>query len=100
MTRRSKLVLVTLLTGLLSIAPTNLVSADAPCHGVGREHCEQMVTEQIVSFHIAVASQPVAVPYLGVAREQYEANMVLRMVSEDLAPVATPTFGLNIIAPY
>ena len=90
MTRSSKVALVTLLVGLLSLASVGTVGARTPCTGVAREQCEQSVADQAVTFHIAVASQTVAVPYLGVAREQYEANMVLGTVSADVASVAAP----------
>jgi hypothetical protein len=77
MTRRSRLALVTLLAGLLSLASVGTVSADSPCTGYAQEHCEAMAaTNDAARFHTAVAPIPVhLLSASGVGQEHFEAMM-------------------------
>ena len=77
MTRSSKLALVTLLAGLLSLASVGTVSADTLCGARAQEHCEQMAAaDDAILFQAAVA--PTSVHILsscGVGQEHFEAMM-------------------------
>ena len=79
MTRRSKLALVTLLTGLLSLASVGTVSASAPCTGYAQEHCEQLAAqEDALRFSAAVAPPPVHIlSERGIGQEHFEAMSVV-----------------------
>jgi hypothetical protein len=85
MTRRSKLALVTLLVGLSSFASVGTVSADTPCTGVVREHCEQLAAQQTLSFQVA--------PYTGVAREQYEVMQAGQFAALPVSATYLPTIA-------
>jgi len=69
MTRSSKLALVTLLVGLLSLASVGTASATAPCTGFAQEHCEATASAQ--TAFVALVHLP------GYAQEQYEAMSVV-----------------------
>jgi len=74
MTCSSKLALVTLLAGLLSLATVATVSAGPPCTGVAREHCEQMASANDVTSFSVAAVAPVHVPNgNGMGQEHLEA---------------------------
>lgn len=77
MTRSSKLTLVTLFAGLLSLVSVASVSAGAPCTGYAQEHCEAMVAAtDIAIFSASVAPTPVhLLSSSGVGQEHYEGMM-------------------------
>lgn len=75
MTRSSKLALVTLLAGLLSLVSVASVSADTPCTGYAQEHCEAMASANDVTlFSDTLAPAPVhLLAANGMGQEHYEA---------------------------
>ncbi len=74
MTRSSKLALVTLLAGLLSLASVGTVSADATCTGKAQEHCEQMAAaDDAATYHIESIAPVHILSNRGVGQEHFEA---------------------------
>jgi hypothetical protein len=72
MTRSSKLALVTLLAGLLSLASVATVNAGSPCTGYAQEHCEQMdVMNNVALFSVAAPVHTLAGN--GMGQEHFEA---------------------------
>jgi hypothetical protein len=80
MTRNSKLALVTLLAGLLSLASVGSASAAAPCTGYAQEHCEQVAAaDDAILFYAEDAPPSVRLlPANGIAQEHFEAMMAAR----------------------
>jgi hypothetical protein len=72
MTRSSKLALVTLLAGLLSLASVATVDASPPCTGYAQEHCEQMAAMNDVAL-FSVAAPVHTLAGNGMGREHFEA---------------------------
>jgi hypothetical protein len=76
MTRTSsKLALVTLLAGLLSLASVASVDAgnSSPCTGYAQEHCEQMAADDAIVYHIEAASPMHVLSGNGMGQEHFEA---------------------------
>ena len=99
MTRSSKLALVTLLAGLLSLASVGSVSADNLCTVWAQEHCEQMAAaDDAILFHAAIAAVPVHVlSGNGMGQEHFEAMtaepFTLLSVTSLAAPVHLPGYA-------
>jgi hypothetical protein len=92
MARSSKLALVTLLAGLLSLASVGTVGADGPCTGYAREHCEQSAAQQAIPFTAADSSPTSDAPYTGIAREHYEMMQTWQLAVLDAsAPIQVAT---------
>lgn len=74
MTRSSKLALVTLLAGLLSLASVGTVNADTTCTGFAQEHCAQMAAaDDAIVYHIEAASPMHILSGNGRGQEHFEA---------------------------
>jgi hypothetical protein len=77
MTRTSsKLALVTLLAGLLSLASVASVGAgnSSPCTGYAQEHCEQMAAaDDAIVYHIEAVSPMHILSGNGMGQEHFEA---------------------------
>ena len=82
MTRSSKLTLVSLFIGLMSLASVGTASADTPCTGVVREHCEWLAAQQSLTLQAA--------PYTGVAREQYDTIQAGQLAALPVSTVYEP----------
>ncbi len=81
MTRSSKLALVTLLAGLLSLASVATASADAPCTGKAQEHCEQMAAaDDAIVYHIEAFAAVYTLAGNGMGQEHFEAMAAMNDV--------------------
>ncbi len=90
MTRSSKLALVTLLAGLLSLASVGTVSADTTCTGFAQEHCAQMAAaDDAVVYHIEATSPVHILSGRGVGQEHFEAMDAGQVTVFSVAPDAT-----------
>jgi hypothetical protein len=90
MTHSSKLALVTLLVGLLSLASVATVNASAPCTGYAPEHCEQMAAmNDVALFSIAAPVHTLAGN--GMGQEHFEA-MATGNVSLFAVAASSPAF--------
>jgi hypothetical protein len=90
MTRSSKLALVTLLAGLLSLASAATVNANvgAPCTGYAQEHCEQMAAmNDVALFSVAAPAHTLAGN--GMGQEHFEAMSADQVAVFSVAPDAT-----------
>jgi hypothetical protein len=80
MTRNSKLALVTLLAGLLSLVSVATVNADSPCTGYAQEHCEQMAAMNDVAL-FSVTTPAHGLDARGIGQEHYEEIMAARVAT-------------------
>jgi hypothetical protein len=99
MTRSSKLAVVTLLAGLLSLVPISAVNAD-PCANEGRAYCADASTvaaaDDTAQFHITgVVTTDTSASTAGY--KFAESNTNLGMVNEELAPAISPAIGFRFI---
>jgi hypothetical protein len=90
MTRSSKLALVTLLAGLLSLAPAATVGASvgSPCTGYAQEHCAQMAADDAILYRVEAFVAMHALPGSGIGQEHFEAMSATQVTTFS---VATPT---------
>ena len=95
MTRSSKLTLVTLLAGLLSLASVTAVSADTACTGYAQEHCEELAAaDAAILFQAAIAVAPMhLLSGNGMGQEHFEemATVNSELFGDAPAPSATAT---------
>jgi hypothetical protein len=101
MTRRSKLALVALLAGLLSLVPVTTVSADTDCTGYAQEHCEEMVAaNDAILFRITEVASPVhLLGANGMGQEHFEAMSMAQPALFQIALSDTVATNLSIYAP-
>jgi hypothetical protein len=102
---RSKLALVTLLAGLLSLASVGTVSADPPCTRTAQGNCAQMAADDAFVYRIEAASPAHIVSGNGMGQEHFEAMTADQVTAYSVGPDATasgnpysealtPTIGL------
>jgi hypothetical protein len=90
MTRSSKLALVTLLAGLLSLASVATVDAGAPCTGYAQEHCAQMAAaDDAIVYHVEAFAAVHTLAGTGIGQEHFEAMSATQVTAFSVA-IPTP----------
>jgi hypothetical protein len=96
MTRSSKLALVTLLAGLLSLASVATVDASvgSPCTGYAQEHCAQMAAaDGAIVYHVEAFAAVHTLAGSGIGQEHFEAMSATQVTAFSVAIPRTVATG-------